>query len=864
VGDPARRALSLRRGAGLLALLAPALLVPALAAAQAPRSAPVPIYGIELDALGERERVLVFAEQPLEGRLLEPSDPETLLVVIPGAVLDDSAPARVAGAPGAGVRMVTAQEALGAAGPEVRLQITRTPGPPAELTRRGATLAVELARPRRAREGGIPMKFTSANLAEVVEKVGRATGQRFIYDDALQGLVTLTSAQPVSSEEALELLHTVLLMKGFAAVPTPSGARKILPLGEGAAGAPWTTAAPGGQSDAVTATLVHLRAADAEQLVSMLQPWVGASALAIPHPPSNAVILAGSEARLRELLRLVGAIDQSSDFPLVVRRLRHRSAAEAAEMLLAAFGKADPARPGVEAWPDERTGALVLRAPPEQMAEARAFLAEIDRPVRGRGEVEVIPMRYADPESMAELLSGLQGGAGAAPARTSFGAEGGITAQSAAGAESLEGRQYAIAVHVPTHALVLNSDPETLGILQDVIDELDRPPPTIEVELIVLQVITDTSVDLGFDAFIPLTTPNSPDDLIASVLMNPSGGGLLQPGEGSGPAFAARFTRSPLVLPFVDTDGNPQSLLVPRTTAVLTANDGRIDTTTLAHPHLRMLSGEEQEIFAGNNIPIPVSTSDTPTTATLPGGLPTFVTSRSIERQDVGVSLRVKPTVGEAGGVRLELEAEVTSLAPSQVSSLAGSIDEVGPTIRERKLTSTIHLRDGEFAVVGFAREQAYDRTSVGVPWLMDIPILGWAFKTTRDRNVTSRVVIAAQARILRTPDEQVADTIRHRLAFERSIQRRAAVPLSEETFWALRVATVSDPEAAQAIATRLGTQERPAQVSRWESSGGPVYDVTLSRFATLSEANEVALRLREQGWDPDPLALPVEQPPDE
>ena len=268
--------------------------------------------------------MLVFAEQPLEGRL-EEQGPETLLVVIPGAVLDASAPARVAGAPGAGVRMVTAEEAAGAAGPEVRLRIARTPGPPAELTRRGATLAIELARPRRARADGIAMKFTSANLAEVVEKVARATGQRFIYDDTLQGLVTLTSPDLVSPEEALELLHTVLLMKGYAAVPTPTGARKILPLGEGVAGAPWNPAAPGAQSEALTATLVRLRDAPAERVATALQPWVGATALAIAHPPSNALILAGSEARLRELLTLVAAIDQASDRPLVVRRLRHRS-----------------------------------------------------------------------------------------------------------------------------------------------------------------------------------------------------------------------------------------------------------------------------------------------------------------------------------------------------------------------------------------------------------------------------------------------------------------------------------------------------------------------------------------------------------
>ena len=216
-----------------------------------------------------------------------------------------------------------------------------------------------------------------------------------------------------------------------------------------------------------------------------------------------------------------------------MRRLRHRSAEEAAELLLAALGKRRGRAPGVEAWPDERTGALVLRAPPDEMADARALLAEIDRPVQGRGQVGV-------------LAAALRGSRGAGQAARETSRRAGLPVPRAArwraepprpprpARESLEGRDFGVAVHAPTHSLVLRADPETLGILQDVIDELDRPPPTIDVEVIVLQVINDAALDLGFDAFIPLTTPKSPHDWIASALLNPSGGGLFQPGAATG------------------------------------------------------------------------------------------------------------------------------------------------------------------------------------------------------------------------------------------------------------------------------------------------------------------------------------------
>ena len=841
MGASPRRALStplrLRRRVVSLALLAPFL----LAAVPSGRSAPVAIYGIELDVQGERERVLVFAESPLEGRL-EERDAKTLVVVIPGAVLDPSAPARVAGAAGAAVRLVTIEEAAGASGSEVRLEIERVPGLPAELTQRGATLAIEVARPARPVEAGIAMQFANAELAEIVEKVARATGERFLFDDSLRGKLTLTSPERVSREEALELLNAALLLHGFVALPTPSGARKILPLGPGLGGAPWNPGAPGARSEAQTTTLVRLRSATAERVATALQPWLGATALAIAHPPSNAVILAGSEARLRELMTLVAEIDHDSGDELVVVRLRHRSAEDVAPLLLAALGSGVGARHGVEAWPDERTGALVLRAAREEMLDARALLAEIDRPLQGQGSVGVLRVHYADPDALAKLLGDLASGNSGSPA------PGGAPAPALAGGTSLAGRDFAVAVDAPTHSLVVSADPETLDVLEDLVDALDRPPPTVEVEVLVLQVTNDAALDLGFDAFLPLTSPKSPDDWIANAFLNPSGGGLFQPGGGDGPAYAARFTRAPLVLPFIDALGNPASLIVPKASGVITANDARVRSQTLMRPHLRMLAGEEQEIFAGNNIPIPVSKAAADTASA-------FQTNQTIERQDIGIRLRVKPSVGEAGGVRLELDVEVSSLAPS----VAGNVDALGPTLRQRHLTSTIHLNDDEFAVVGFAREAVVEQSVTGTPWLKDIPFLGWAFKQTSDTNVTARLVIAAQARIERSPEEQVADSIRRRLAFERSRKRLEPLAQSATSTWALRVASRADEAEAQAIAARLSAGARRARVTRWESSGGPVFDVSVSGFATLADANDAALELRDAGYDPEVVVVPLE-----
>ena len=227
--------------------------------------------------------------------------------------------------------------------------------------------------------------------------------------------------------------------------------------------------------------------------------------------------------------------------------------------------------------------------------------------------------------------------------------------------------------------------------------------------------------------------------------MDPTGGGFLQPGERHGPrlrgALHARAAGDP-DRGFERRPADDRSTINARDRGPHRERWPRQFDDADAPPPAHARGGAAGALRGQQH---PDSRCRTPAATTTPSQ--PFLTQRNIERQDVGVSLRVKPTVGEAGGVRLELEVDVTSLAPS----LAGDVEEVGPTIRQRRLTSTIHLRDGEFAVVGFAREEGFTRGTMGVPWLKDIPLLGWAFKSTSDTNITTRLVIAAQARIERS-----------------------------------------------------------------------------------------------------------------
>ena len=211
-------------------------------------------------------------------------------------------------------------------------------------------------------------------------------------------------------------------------------------------------------------------------------------------------------------------------------------------------------------------------------------------------------LRYADPEDLAEQLAALRSDAGASDAT------------GAARQAGLRDLPFEVAADVPTHSLVVRGPPETIGAVLDVVTELDRVPASVRVEITVAAVDLDGRLDLGVDYLIPLTNPKEPDDLVAAVLVNPSGGGLnaIDPPPSADLPFVATFTKDPLLIPIVDSvTGVTTVIPIPRGGSI-TMNERVVHTDLMMRPQLFITSGEEHEIFAGDNVPIPVAAPETP------------------------------------------------------------------------------------------------------------------------------------------------------------------------------------------------------------------------------------------------------------
>ena len=708
------------------------------------------VHGIEADATGSEDRLLVLGDGELAWRI-ERDDPRTTQLVLRDARLDPSVPRRVSGRPGSVWSLATVTERTEGL-PEVRISLRHAPGAVGRVTRREDQLIYSFDRRRAppvARrpdpgrlappppEASLRIRQLNGDVRDLVVRLARFVGMELFFDESLTGRVSIDAPQPVSREEALGLIDALLLLKGFAALPTPGGVYKIVPI-PGAQGA-FVSELPDDPDEVPLTTLVLLSEIDAGLVEQAIRPLIGQSGVVIPHPSANGLILAGPGHRLRRLVEIIRELDELGPRRLVILNLVHADALTTASALEQAL---EPRH--LEVWPDPRSNRLLVRGRPDRVEAARAFVARIDRPAIGHGAIQVLPMQFGNPERAAEILNALRGGA-----------DGARTPALSRGAGSLAGREFIVSVHTPTRSLVVQADPETMELVREVLAEIDQEPARIEVDITVAEVSTDHSLAIGFDAIVPIVEPRKLSDLLVAVLANPSASvldtnPLLAPPEA---ALFATITGRPLVIPVVDAAGNIVNVTIPLDSNALTLDERTLRSQVLLRPHLSLLAGESHEIFAGDNVPIRVADS-----AATSGGLQT---RQNIERHDVGVSLRVEPTVGADDGVVLALALEVSRLS----DSLSQDAAVVGPTIRERTLESTIRLRSGHSAVIGIALTPIQARVESGTPFLKDIPILGWLFRSMRRVEMDNHLLVIARAEVHRPGAEALSEWMGRRLA---------------------------------------------------------------------------------------------------
>ena len=642
--------------------------------------------------------------------------------------------------------------------------------------------------PVRGAQPMIRLDATDAELATVIEMIAGATGKNFIYDDRVRGRVTIISPTEIPIEQAYAVFESVLQVKGFTTVATPSGAIKIVPVREAKESSVDTVESylPPPNRDVYVTRLIPLRYIESESIVSTLKPLVSKDAAMVAYAPTNTVILTESASNIRRILSILESIDvESYRDEIAVLKIEHADASVLAEQVSAIYG-AETATTGgaaarrsrtsrrtaaaaaataaaalgrVRILTDERTNSLIVLSSRNELDDIRELVAKLDVPVTGGGRIHVYYLAHANAEELNQTLTALVSGQSAAPAGGA-GAAGGAAQQLRAVVAGLS-EGIAITADPATNSLVIRASQEGFTTIQAVIEKLDIQRPQVLVEALIMEVDVSDSQELGFTGIlrvvsdpIDVTIASATDDTTAAA----AGAAIAGPlGAQAGPLIA-NFVRDTLKL---DEDGNPTNdgSLIQGIIRASAQDGGR---NIIAAPHILTSDNEQAEIRIGDNIPIVSSRVEAAT------GAPTVSSSVNVERQDIGVTLRVTPQITEGDALRLEIFQEITNINESLIP-ITGDTESVGVPLSNRRVENTVVVADGETIVVGGMLSDDYNDTITKVPWLGDIPVLGWMFKTTKRSLTKINLLVFLTPHIVRSTDDLEYQTIGKREEFTRS-----------------------------------------------------------------------------------------------
>src|SRR5437867_533970 len=535
---------------------------------------------------------------------------------------------------------------------------------PAPATRAPGAAGVAIV----PRAGEVVLNFQGADLQAVVKAMSQMTGRNMLIDPRVRGQVTIVSARPMSVAAGYQIFLSALKTQGFTAVEGPGDAVRIIPVAEAKAAAPVNEqdGPPRGGEQVVTHVVIGQHVAVA-QLQNVLRPLMSPTSQLSVYDPANALIITDYADNVRRLLRIVERIDQPASTDVTVIPVQHASAIDLAELVvrLSGTGLATPgAVPGVpptqiaaggdrfSVVPDGRTNSILLRSDnPGRIALLRSLIERLDVPARAIGSTRVIYLKHAEAIKLVEVLRGMLS-ATAAGAPGQAGAPG---ARPGGAAPSL------IQADEATNSIVINASDTVYNNLRLVIEQLDVRRAQVYVEALVAEMNADRTDELGVQwaaagsvgsravagaANFPAANPS-----LATTIAAPAAAAV----AGGGPAgLTVAVLGSTITLP----DGTTVRSLGALARALQSKNLGNI----LSTPNLLTLDNYQAKIVIGQNVPFITGSFASASTITPAAGVGAVNPFQTIERKDVGLTLRIKPQISEGSTIRLEIYQEVSSV----------------------------------------------------------------------------------------------------------------------------------------------------------------------------------------------------------
>ena len=624
------------------------------------------------------------------------------------------------------------------------------------------------------KKGGatVTLNFVNAEIEGVARAMAVIVDRQILVDPRVKGAITLYSDQPLTPREAYLNFLAALRGQGFSVVEV-GNLLKIVPESE--AKLQTGTVEVGSvrrSGDQVLTQIFRLQFESAANLVTVLRPLISPNNTVNANASTNTLVITDYADNLKRIGEMITALDVPSATDMEAIPLQYAIAADLAPMVqkLADGGGTAQASGSAPSstlvMSDARTNTLMVRAPnAARMALVRNLIQRLDRPGTaglGGSGIHVVYLKNADAVKLAQVLRAAFPGAGGAGSGSSGGASGSspsatpaVTSMSQGGASGSASPQATAPVAAsaqPSTGGFIQADPSTNSLvitatdalyrqLRAVIDQLDGRRAQIYIEAMIVEVSENKLAEAGFQW---AGGTGDKNQIVAGTNLS----------QGSVPGLfsliAAPKTAAAGVAGLNMAFGRKLADGSYSLGALASFLETNADGNVLSKPNMIALDNEEAKIVVGQNVPF-VTGSFTNTGSSSAGSVNPFTT---VERKDVGLTLRVRPQVGEGGTVRLTVFQENSSVDPASKTASNGL------TTNKSSIETTVVIDDGATLVLGGLLKDEFNNGNTQVPLLGDIPVVGNLFKSrSRSRNKTNLMVFLRPV-VIRSPDVSNALTL--------------------------------------------------------------------------------------------------------
>lgn len=579
----------------------------------------------------------------------------------------------------------------------------------------------------------ITFNFKNADIRAFIEFAAGFSGKNFLIDNRVKGNITIISPAPIPDTQAYDVFLSVLEVNGYAAVESGS-VIKIIPRAEGKQkGAEVITSSIG--NDALVSQVIKLKHANAQELVGLLKPLISPNSHMVAYPRGNMLLLTDSGSNAKKILQIIGIVDRKDAVGVKIFTLQHASADKLSTIITSLYarqrGKGSASE--VKAIAYQSGNIMIVVAPIQVISEIESVVVNLDvKPEVDNGRLKVRYLKHASAEGVAKVLSELLGQAG--------------VQKPGSASKALFSGDVKVVADPATNALLITADSSDMQAVNHIVDKLDIRRLQVLVEALVVEVTGSSGEQFGVEwlagkefnqgsstvvggqnfggvsAIGKTIEAGSTGNLVSNAASNLSSGltiGLLKGSVANGTVSLGTILKA------IETEG---------------------DANVLSTPNIIAMDNEEAEFVVGQNVPFVTGQNSTQ------GG--TSNPFQTIERKDIGLTLKVTPQISEGNTIRLDIYQEVSSI--SNDATLGGAASDL---ITNKRSVKTVALaQDGQILVLGGLMREDGNTTVQRVPCIGRIPVIGEPFTFTENSRRKTNLMVFIRPRIIRT--EQDMQTI--------------------------------------------------------------------------------------------------------